>query len=251
MKKLLITLSVLVNMTGFLFSQSDSSESKFVLGVLGGLNIPKLSGSNNNPLSSNYTSRLGEAFGVTASYFLKSNFALRADLLYSSEGGKRNGIQAMDASSVNPQAPAGTYLYANYYNESILNYVEIPVMLKYFIPVCKSSTCYIDFGAYAGYLLNAKQETSGSSLIYADKAATIPVVPISQSFNATTTTTSSINPFNFGLTGGVGITQQIVFGEIFLDARGAYGLTAVQKNSQDGQSHNGYLLISFGYAIPL
>ena len=139
-------------------------DSNFSLGILGGLNIPRLSGGNGNELSRDYTSRLGTAFGLTASLGFGSNFSLTADLLYSSEGGKRNGIQAFDASSINPQVPAGTYFYADYNNESILNYFEIPVMLKYFIPLNKSSKFFVDFGPYVGFLLNAKQKTSGSSI---------------------------------------------------------------------------------------
>jgi hypothetical protein len=70
-----------------------------------------------------------------------------------------------------------------------------------------------------------------------------------QSFNATVTTTSSINPVNFGLTGGIGFTQTVGFGDIFLDVRGAYGLTVVQKNTQDGSGHTGNLSIALGYSI--
>jgi hypothetical protein len=241
-------------MTAMLFAQStsDNSVTKFTLGILGGLNIPQLSGGNNNEMSRDYTSRLGEAFGLTASYSLGSNFYLRADALYSSEGGKRNGIQAIDASSFNPQAPAGTYLYADFDNESILNYFEVPIMVKYSIAIGGSSKFYIDFGPYVGFLLNAKEKTSGTSIIYEDRAETMPLPMLpAQSFNATVTTTSSINPVNFGLTGGIGFTQTVGFGDIFLDVRGAYGLTTVQKNTQDGSSHTGNLLIALGYSIPL
>ena len=253
MKKKFVTACVFVCLTAMLFAQSQSEKigSKFTLSVLVGLNIPQLTGGNNNEMSRDYTSRLGEGFGLTASYSLGSNFALRADALYSSEGGKRNGIQAIDASSINPQAPAGTYLYANFKNESILNYAEVPVMANYSISAGKSSQFYVDFGPYVGFLLNAKQKTSGASPIYADRAETMPVVPIVQSFDASADVTSSIKPFNFGLTGGIGFTQGVGFGEVFLDVRGAYGLTNVQKDSQDGESHNGYLFIALGYSISL
>lgn len=249
---IVLGLSGIVSLT---YSQSSvpdmKSDSKVTLGAFGGLNVPKLSDGTNNAMSSGYSSRLGEAFGLTASYSLGLNFALRADLLYSSEGGQKNGTQAIEDSSFNPQAPAETYLYANYDNESILNYAEIPVMIKYSIPVHSSTKFYMDFGSYCGYLLNAQQKTSGTSLIYADKGETMPVEPFTQSFNATTDITNSINPFNFGLTGGVGLIQGVGYGNIFLDIRGAYGLTTVQKNSQDGSSHNGYVSIVVGYSIQL
>src|ERR1035437_3873407 len=251
MKKLSASLFVLICLTAMSFAQSSAStgSSKFSLGIFGGLNIPRLSGGNNNELSRDYTSRAGEAFGLTSSLDLGSNFSLRVDLIYSSEGGKRDGIQALDASSFNPLAPAGTYFYAKYNNESILNYAEIPVMLKYLIPLNKSSRFFVDFGPYVGFLLNAKQKTNGSSIIYADRAETITVIPVAQSFVASTDITSSINPVNFGITGGGGFSQRISSGEIFRDVGGAYGLVFIKKNKKNGGSHNGNLLIDMGYAL--
>ena len=240
-------------MNALLFGQSlpVKSGSKLTLGLFGGLNIPQLSGGSGNEMSRDYTSRLGAAFGVTSSYSFSPAFALRADVLYSSEGGQRNGMQAIDASAYNPEAPAGTYFYADFKNESILNYLEIPVMLKYSFLKSKTSNLYADFGPYFGFLLNATQKTSGSSLIYADRAGTMPLVSEPQSFDASTDVKSDINSFNFGITGGVGFIEKVGKGELFLDLRGAYGLTTVQKDSQNGKSHNGYLLIALGYAISL
>ena len=258
MKKLSVTLFVLISITSMLFSQSSplKSYTDFSLGILGGLNIPRLSGGNGNELSRDYTSRSGLAFGLTASLGLGPHFALTADLLYSSEGGKRNGVQAIDASSINPLVPAGTYFYANFKNQSILNYAEIPVMVKYIIPFNKSQKVYVDFGPYIGFLLNAKQKTSGSSIVYADASGTQPVTvdpqsgqPFPVSFNANTDIMNSINLTNFGLTGGVGFGQMVNSGEIFLDVHGAYGLTVIQKESANGSSHNGNLLIDLGYAL--
>ncbi len=235
----------------FAKSSSDTTAQKFSLGVLGGINIPDLSGGSGNPLSKDYSSRIGEAFGLTASYPICTHFALRIDALYSSEGGKRNGAQAFELNP-NPEAPAGSYLYATFDNQSILNYFEVPVMLKYIINIGSSSKFYIDLGPMVGFLLNAQQKTSGNSYVYEDTAETMPVTPGPQSFNATTTVTSSINPVNFGFTGGIGIKQGVGFGMIFLDIRGAYGLTYVQKNiAADGNNHIGNLLFALGYSIPL
>jgi hypothetical protein len=252
MKKVYICFLVVGIMSTSIFAQStsDKSNSKMMIGVFGGLNIPRLSGGGGNPLSSDWTSRKGDAFGLTFSMDLGYHFALQAEALYSSEGGQRNGNQAFGA---NPYYPAvgGSYLYATINNESILNYAEIPVMLKYNVPVFKSLSFYIDFGPYVGFLLNAKQKTSGNSKIYLDQQETQPLTPLAQSFNANTNITSSINTFNFGLTGGIGFSQGIGVGKIFLDARGAYGLISIQKHSSDGSNNTGNLLIDIGYSIPL
>lgn len=255
-------MSSIIFMTAQNMSGSKNStnvkESAFSLGAFGGLNIPDLTGGGGNPLSEGWSSRQGGAFGLTLDWNTGTHFGWRADVLYSSEGGQRNGMQALAASSFNPQAPANTYLYANYNNESELNYLEIPVMAKYSLFLSKSTKFYIDFGPYMGILLNAKQITSGSSIVYADAAGTIPVTvnpqtgqPYPVPFNANTDITNQINTINFGLTGGIGFSQGVGFGSIFLDFRGAYGLTTIQKYSQNGTSHTGNLCISLGYSIPL
>jgi hypothetical protein len=129
-------------------------------------------------------------------------------------------------------------------------------MVKYNIPFNKSQKLYLDFGPYIGFLLNAKQKTSGSSIVYADAAGTQPVTvdpqtgqPFTVPFNASTDITSDINTVNFGLTGGAGFEQMFNSSEVFLDVRGAYGLTVIQKVSANGNSHNGNLLIDLGYAL--
>lgn len=231
-----------------LLSLSFTQNNFFTYGILGGLNIPELKGGNNE-ISRGYTSRLGEAFGITSSYYLHFNLALQADLLYSSEGGKRNGLQAYSNPLYNPQAtgPISSlkYLYANFNNESILNYIEIPLMIKYFI----LNNFYINIGPYVNFLLNAQQKTDGLSLIYIDKNKTMVISPLEQSFNALIDVTNSIKRINCGLTGGIGIILPIDFGNVFLDIRGSYGLIPIQKNKSDGSSYNGCLLIAVGYEM--
>jgi hypothetical protein len=251
MKKLTVTLVLLMSLALISSGQSkrSNSDSKFTLGIFGGLNIPRLNGGNGNELSRDYTSRSGEAFGLTSSLGLGSKFSLCVNLMYSSEGGKRNGVQAIDASSISPLMPVGTYFYAAFNNESILNYLEIPVMVRYSILLSKSQKVYANFGTYFGYLLKATQKTSGSSLIYADREETMIVIPAPVPFNASTDITSSINKINLGLTGGVGFLQKAGPGDLFLDVRAAYGMIVIQKDPNNGSSHSGNLLLDLGYAF--
>jgi hypothetical protein len=248
MKKLAVTSFLLALVTIFSFGQANN-DSKFSLGIFGGLNIPRLNGGTGNELSRDYTSRSGGAFGLTSSLGLGSKFSLVVNLMYSSEGGKRNGVQAIDASAINPQVSAGTYFYAAFNNESILNYLEVPVMVRYSIPLNKSQKVYANFGTYVAYLLNARQKTSGSSLIYADRKETMIVIPAPMPFNASTDITSSINKINLGLTGGVGFLQKAGSGDLFLDVRAAYGMIVIQKDPNNGSSHSGNLLLDLGYAL--
>jgi len=253
MKKIIVTSIVLVCSMVLAMAQSESENgaSNFTLGAFAGLNIPQLTGGGGNPLSKNWASRQGEAFGLTFTWNTGSRFAWRADVLYSSEGGQRNGMQALDAASINPLEPSGTYFYANFKNESILDYLEVPVMAKYFFTLSRTSRLYVDFGPYIGFLLHAKQKTGGSSIVYADAAGTVPLSANIQSFDDSTNITDQINKVNFGLTGGFGFTQNVGFGAVILDVRGAYGLTPIQINPDNGDNHMGNLLVSLGYSIPL
>jgi hypothetical protein len=260
MKKILVTSFVLVCSMVMALAQSasDKGTSDFTLGAFAGLNIPQLTGGGGNLLSENWTSRQGGAYGLTLNWNTGSHFAWRADILYSSEGGQRNGMQALAGASFNPQVPAGTFFYANYNNESIINYLEVPIMAKYSFSLSRSSKLYVDFGPYIGFLLNAKQKTGGSSIVYADAGGTQPVSinpqtgqPMQVSFDANTDITDQINKVNYGLTGGLGFTQNVGFGCVVLDVRGAYGLTTIQHNPENGDNHIGNLLVSLGYSIPL
>ena len=251
MKRFFVTALVFICFCTALLAQEVSKKepSKFTVGIFGGLNIPKLTDNSNNPLSKGYGSRLGAAFGFTSSYSFNQKFSLRTDLLYSSEGGKRDGMQAFtEASSYNPSFPAGTYLYADFNTKTILNYLELPVMAKYSFPTKSALKFYVDLGPYLGYLLNAKQVNSGNSYIY---YAGNPVTSSAQSFDSTASVTGSINRFNVGITGGIGMAHKLCSGNVFLDVRGAYGLINIQKYSEDGKSHSGNVCIVVGYSVPL
>jgi len=259
MKKIIVTSLALLCPIIMAMAQSSSDKdiSNLRVGAFVGLNMPKLTGGGGNPLSENWSSREGGAFGLTVSWNTGPHFAWRADLLYSSEGGQRNKMQGIDGPSFNPQAPAGTYFYANFKNQSILNYLEVPIMGKYSIPLSKSSHFYMDFGPYIGFLLNANQKTRGSSIIYADPEGTQAVSvdpqtgqPFPVSLDADTDIKDKIHTINLGLTGGIGLTQKVGFGELVLDLRGAYGLTNIQKYAEDGSNHIGNLLVSLGYSVP-
>lgn len=256
-KSILLAILVSFALTSVYPQFKHKKEATFEVGLTGGLNIPNLTGGGNNPLSSGWTSRTGASFGITGSMRLAHNLYLRADAVYSSEGGKRDGMQPVDASSLDPSIPPGYYVYANFKNESILNYFEVPVMVKYKYPVGNSSGFYADLGPYAGILLKARQKSSGSSIVYSDKQGTMPLsvdqhgVPFPVSFDSDSNITNDIKRFNIGVTGGIGYSHGIGFGDLSLDIRGAYGLTTVQKDSNSGTSHTGNLLFALCYTIPL
>ena len=232
---LLIQLSVAI-----LFSFLTNAQS-IKLGIDGGISIPQLKSSGSNPISQGYTSREAAVFGVFADFQIKNNFSIKTFINYAGQGGKRDGMQPV----------AGTPYYANFKNQSILNYLEIPVMAKW--EWGNKWKYYFNVGPYVGFLLSAKQKTSGSSELYLDMGGTQPLPGGAQPFDANTDIKSSINNVNFGLTGGAGLIYPVCKkSELILDIRGAYGLTHIQKDTNaDGKSNTGGLFISLGYAYSI
>lgn len=239
----------------FFYSKGDA---QVMLGVQGGLSIPNISGGNNE-LSQGYTSRSAFNIGLFMEYPLNDNFSLQPEINYDGQGGKRTGLQPITNSELPPN-PAGPYYYADFKNESILNYLEIPVLLKYTFGG-EGLKFQGNIGPYIGFLLNAKEVSSGTSLIYVDKNKTPLMVPVPpdyqhyaelppQSFDATTDVYDSIKKINLGAAGGIGLIYPI--GEtqrINLDVRFTYGLTNIQKYAADGKNHTGNVVLSLGYSM--
>src|SRR5882762_9360 len=80
----------------WLFSSHMAGAQEFALGVRGGVSIPNLtSGSNNqNPLNTDYGSRLGPDSGIFAEYKFSDLFSLQGMAEFSAKVGKKNGLQA-------------------------------------------------------------------------------------------------------------------------------------------------------------
>jgi hypothetical protein len=153
--------------------------------------------------------------------------------------------------------PPGSYFYGDFKNTAELNYIEVPVLIKYKFGKADKPRIYINGGPYYGRLVSAKTKTAGSSTIYLDPAGQMPILlppngdplpPVS--FDATTDIMNDVNGNNFGFTGGAGI--EIPFGKNYLlfDARVSRGLRAIQRDTAaNGSSRTGNLVISIGYAF--
>ncbi|HXB28565.1 MAG TPA: porin family protein [Puia sp.] len=243
---------------------SLSAEAQWDLGLQGGISIPNLSasGSENNPLNTGYSSRLGPEFAIFGEYYVNSLFSLVPKIEYSAQGGKKDGFQAMPTPTELAQyfeqqgMPVPTYLYANFNSEAKLDYLLIPILAKFgwYLDTQKKFRITIAAGPYLGFLLSAKQVTSGNSYIYLDPAAkdTLPVG--SQSFDQTTDIKNQLNTTNFGVDGSVGI--EYLFGssqheKIFFEAGGNYGFLNIQKGTANGKNNTGAATVMLGYAYKL
>lgn len=234
-----------------LFAAANAQEEGDVhVGFKGGVSVPNLVGGGDNEVTRDYKSRTDYNFGAYVEYRVSPRFSIQPELNFAPQGGKRDGIQPITRALPGLPPPPGQYYYGNFKNTAKLYYLETPVLFKY-TQKRDGARMFVNAGPYAGFLLKARQETRGTSPLFIDGNGTpfpLPVPPVN--FDADTDVTDNLNRFNVGLTGGGGVQFPVGKNYFFVDARAAYGLRTLQKNTAtDGESKTGYLLFSFGYAF--
>ncbi len=235
-----------------LFFSFNTNAQNFALGIRGGMSIPNLTaGSDQTPLSTGYSSRLGADGGIFAEFKFSNLFSLQPMIEYSDQGGKKDGVQAFPLpaaySAYSSLFPSG-YLYANYNSVAKLNYLMLPVLAKFGWNLCSSRfRIYVDAGPFVSYLISAHQVTSGESLIYSSPSETQPLPAPAQSFNATTDIRDQLYTVNMGIEGNLGISYKLCRGNIFIEGGGNYGFLNIQKNPQDGKNNTGAGTVAVGY----
>ncbi len=260
------SLLVLTFLTCTLLTVS-AQKSGFYTGLKAGLGIPNLTaGSKSTPLSEDYTSKLGFYGGVIGEFQGEKRFGLRIELNYSSQGGKRDGLQALPLPAgfeqlwqmlPNLGVSPGDFMFVDVKNKAIINYLEIPVMGKLSFKVTQGLNFYMMAGPYMGILLNAKNVTSGSSSIYLDKSGNIPLDPILQlanlptvgklSFDHNENITKDIHKFNTGVQGAIGFELMTGTGKFFIEGGGNYGFISIQKDEANGTNNTGAGTVTVGY----
>ncbi|WP_158989462.1 porin family protein [Mucilaginibacter sp. L196] len=253
MKKSILYLLVLG-----LLSYFNASAQDIAIGVRGGISIPNLTagGSQQNPLNTGYSSRQGPDAGIFAEFKFSDLFSLQPMLEYSSQGGKKDGLQAfptppqvIEANQAQNQI-SPTYLYANYKSEAKLNYLMLPVLAKFGYNFHQSPfRIYIDAGPFLGLLVSAHQVTSGSSEFYADASGQQQLPYGEQSFNDNNNIKSQLNKVNFGIEGNLGLAYKIKRSSIFIEGGGNYGFLNIQKGTANGKNNTGAATADVGYAL--
>ena len=232
-----------------------SPADQIQVGAHGGLSIPNIR-DGDNEFSRGYTSRKGPFIGLFAEFRFHSNFFLRAEVNYASQGGKWDGRQPVIIDLPGLIIPPDVILYADFNNETILDYLEVPVLAG--LTWGEKPRFFINAGPYVGFLVRAKTITSGMSTLYLDDAGTPLLIPPDfqplppLSFDATTDSKNDINDLSAGIAGGIGLAIPAGPGELILGVRFSLGLTNIQADVEAyGKNHTGAVVMTLGYAYTL
>jgi hypothetical protein len=250
---------------------ASAQGKKLLAGFKAGFGVPNLTtGAKSTPLNEDYSSRLGFYSGIVTELQTRKHFGLHAEINYSSQGGKRNGIQALPLPAemqplwnMLPYLGISTdgYMYADINSDAVLNYLEVPVMAKVMFDLSPKLKFYFNAGPYLGVMLHAKNLTSGISRIYVDKDGFIPIDMVlqlaeqpvigQQDFTSDENIIDDVHRLNFGGQGAIGIGLMMRSGRLFIEGGGNYGLVPIQKDEANGTNKTGAGTITVGYLIQL
>jgi hypothetical protein len=242
---------------GLLLLNFNAHAQNLALGIRGGISIPNLTAGsgNQNPLNTGYSSRLGPDVGVFAEFKFSNLFSIQPMVEYSSQGGKKDGMQAFttpDQVAAGYQAQGATappYLYANYNSTAKLNYLMIPILAKFGWDFKNSPLrIYVDAGPFVGFLLSAHQITSGESPFYTDPSGQQALPGGAQSFNNNENIKDQLHTTNLGMEGNIGLNYKLGLSNVFIEGGGNYGFLNIQKGTANGKNNTGAALAAVGYS---
>jgi len=241
----------------FFFAAETALAQSWQLGLKGGLSLPNLSSSGGSDVSKGYTTISGPDFALVADYQLSQKISIETGVEWSTQGGQKSGLQTIPASpELEQYFPPGSdvkYLYANFTSTVRLQYLMLPVLLKYTFDPGNSIhwKLYVDGGPYGALLITATGSALGSGKVYYDREETKPVAPVTVPFDSTGNIKNQLHNGNFGIEGNLGLLYQMNATSFFIEGGGNYGFIDLQKNSQNGINHTGALIFRIGILYKL
>jgi hypothetical protein len=249
MKTFMKTFCLIISLFFYLLADAQVD-----IGVKGGIGISNLAESMGQGEMS--ASRKGMYGGLVFSFHVSPSVYLQPEINLSRQGRQQKGIQQVPANIIKDlNVFNGVDLYADYKSSTILNYLEIPLLVK--VLLGKRVKYYSCFGPYIGFLISAKTATIGKSLLYSDAAGTIPLVQNDApyptvSLNSIVSIKESIKTVNLGVQGGLGIQIPAGTGNIFFEGRTIMGINNIQTHTnREGKIQTGCLVVAAGYLIKL
>lgn len=206
MKKVLLTAAAVMT-----FGLMQAQEVKF--GAKVGLNISNVSGDIEESKN-----KVGFQIGGFAEIKVTDKFSIQPEMLYSTQGTKADQTYADADGSFNIDLTQK------------LNYLNIPVMAKYYV----DKKFYVEAGPQIGFLLSAEQKAEASGVYFGQ--------PVNET--ETVDNKSSLNSTDFGVNIGLGYNFSDKVGA---NLRYTSGLSDVDKDAKDSEIYNSNIGISISY----
>lgn len=216
MKKLI----VLVIVVGFMFTFTQNVYPDGY-GIKGGMNVAKISNLEDEDelIVAGFKTKNGFIFGCFYRFDLNNNLALQPEVYYSMKGTQASGSGVI-------------YGYGYSYDLSIeINYLEVPVLLKYKILPKGNYTPSLFAGPYVAFQMSTKA------------SATVEVEGVTQTEE---TVMDEVKSIDLGVTVGGSLGIKMGSGSIILDLRYSLGLT---KIADDTDAKNSSFTLMLGYAF--
>ncbi len=198
MKRFIIALALVVFMAGAVNAEG------MMFGIKGGLNLANLSGD-----IEDVKIKMAFGGGVWMNYAINEAFSVQPELFFMMKGAKAD-VDDIDAGIR-------------------ANYIDIPVLAKYAIPMEGDFGINLFAGPYLAFLMSAEE-------YYEDEDADIK---------------DDLESLDYGLVFGAGFDYKLESGVITFDARYALGLTNMVKDSDDWEVKNTGIqfLVGYGFAF--
>lgn len=276
----------------FIVCSAEPAHSQSVsIGARGGISIPNLSSSTDNPISQGYSSILGGDAAIFVNIRFSDLFSIQPMLEFSQQGGQKDGLLAFPVAKmvkgfsnvpvIPPNFDVLKFLKKNVTNESkyfflkghsksTLNYLMLPVLAKFGWNLGPATgnhfRIFVGAGPYVGYLLSAHQTYSNmKSEFYNENGEVLKLgktplselmnkftdIKLAEEINGKQDISSNINQWNYGISGMVGIAYHFGRNSIFISGGGNYSFNKIQQDSNLGKNHTGAATVSFGYAYKL
>ena len=263
------------------------SFSQVKIGAKVGYSLGKLSTFTENIYTEDFSTTNGMDWGFLVVIPLNVLVSIQPEFNFSQRGGLRDGSQPVQTDPLSAAFEESGFslsqlnqliffsggqpisnenpFYADYYSQSELRYIEIPVLVK--LGWGSNWRFYVEAGPSMAVLLSANQETSGESKLYYDIGMTDPLkIPNAEfpngppflnidappiPFDAETDINNDIENISVAIQAGVGLIKNFGRSEVFVDAKISYGLSSIQRDSTFGESTVGGVIFSIGYSYAI
>lgn len=235
-----------------LFGAFKANSQNIKIGIKGGLSLPNLSSSGGSDVSKGYKTISGPDFGLVVDYTVTKKVSIETGIRWSTQGGQKSGLQTIPASpELQQYFPPGSnvhFLYANFSSTVRLQYLMLPVLIKYSIVLDKAGhwKLYGDGGVFGGLLITARASAAGTSKVYYDREETNQAGSVSVTFDSTGSIKNQLHKGNFGIEGNIGVLYHSKSISYFMETGGNYGFINLQKNTSNGINYTGALIFRIG-----